>query len=89
MSRRRQEARPSVERLCAELQGLKMAVKGLTDQPRSAPSQSAEPDHWPQRMRELRDALLADVRSVLAEELPQLRQEVQDLKVSWGARGGV
>ncbi|XP_043242100.1 E3 SUMO-protein ligase RanBP2-like [Amphibalanus amphitrite] len=78
-----QEARPSMERMCAELQGLKVAVRSLTDQQRqqSPPTPAAGPDTWPQRSRELRDAVLADVRGALAEELPQLRRELQELRL--------
>ena len=83
-----------MERLCAELQGLKVAVRSLTDQqqhqsPLALTASPAGPDHWPQRVRELRDALMSDVRAALAEELPQLRQELQELRVSGGGRRAV
>ncbi|KAF0288046.1 RANBP2-like and GRIP domain-containing protein 5/6 [Amphibalanus amphitrite] len=70
------EVRPLMDRLCDELKGLKEAVITLTEQ-QSPPT--AGPHTRPQSPAELRDAVLADVRDMLNEELRQLRRELQEL----------
>ncbi|KAF0288966.1 hypothetical protein FJT64_012697 [Amphibalanus amphitrite] len=74
------EVRPLMERLYDELQDLKEAVITLTEQqsppaagPHTRPQSSAE--------LELRDAVLADARGMLNEELRQLRRELQELSL--------
>ncbi|XP_043237553.1 keratin, type I cytoskeletal 9-like [Amphibalanus amphitrite] len=72
------EVRPLMDRLCNELKGLKEAVITLTEQ-QSPPA--AGPHTRPQSSAELRDAVLADVRDMLNEELRQLRRELQELSL--------
>ncbi|XP_043225278.1 uncharacterized protein LOC122383181 [Amphibalanus amphitrite] len=72
------EVRPLMDRLCDELQGLKEAVITLTEQ-QSPPA--AGPHTRPQSSAELRDAVLADARGMLNEELRQLRRELQELSL--------
>ncbi|KAF0311034.1 hypothetical protein FJT64_018102 [Amphibalanus amphitrite] len=72
------EVRPLMDRLCDELKGLKEAVITLTEQ-QSPPA--AGPHTRPQSPAELRDAVLADVRDMLNEELRQLRRELQELSL--------
>ncbi|XP_043246750.1 uncharacterized protein LOC122394155 [Amphibalanus amphitrite] len=72
------EVRPLMDRLCDELQGLKEAVITLTEQ-HSPPA--AGPHTRPQSSAELRDAVLADARGMLNEELRQLRRELQELSL--------
>ena len=70
-----------MDRLCDELQGLKEAVITLIGQQWPP---TAGPHTRPQSSAELRDAVLADVRGMLDEELRQLRRELQELSVSRG-----
>ncbi|XP_043231499.1 early nodulin-like protein 2 [Amphibalanus amphitrite] len=67
-----------MDRLYDELQGLKEAVITLIGQ-QSPPA--AGPHTRPQSSAELRDAVLADARGMLGEELRQLRRELQELSL--------
>ncbi|KAF0287560.1 hypothetical protein FJT64_014025 [Amphibalanus amphitrite] len=73
-----EEVRPLMDRLCDELKGLKEAVITLTEQ-HSPPA--AGPHTRPQSSAELQDAVLADARGMLDEELRQLRRELQELSL--------